>query len=86
MPLGKLGLVANKGALAIELKLRHEDGLTSSVLFVASHLAAHDQGVHKRNLQSRTILEHLYKRGKLGYARDQLSGFHSKMPLSCQVS
>ena len=78
VPLGKGGVVGNKGGLAVEL---HVDG--TRLLVVASHLAAHDQGVHKRHKQSVAILHELMSRGKLGLAREH-GGFESKMDVTSE--
>ena len=63
--LGKGGIVANKGGLAIEL---HVDG--TPLLIVATHLAAHDHAINKRNKQAGVILGELSRRCKLGIGRE----------------
>lgn len=74
--LGKGGVVANKGGLAVELRI----GGGTPLLIIAAHLAAHDQGVLKRNAQARTIVEVLSRRSKIGLGRGR-RGFEGKMDL-----
>ena len=74
--LGKGGVIANKGGLAVELRI----GGGTPLLIIAAHLAAHDQGVLKRNAQARTIVEVLSRRSKIGLGRER-SGFEGKLDL-----
>ena len=50
-----------------------------------SHLAAHDQGVHKRNTHSNAILEHLWTRGKVGLRATHARSVHSSRCVPCAV-
>ena len=74
--LGKGGVVANKGGLAVELRI----GGGTPLLIIGAHLAAHDQGVLKRNAQARTIVDVLSRRSKIGLGRER-RGFEGKMDL-----
>ena len=67
--LGKGGLLANKGGLAIEIKIAG-----TPLLIIATHLAAHDHAVAKRNKQACEVLSELSRRSKLGLARES-SGY-----------
>ena len=74
--LGKGGVVANKGGLAVELRI----GGGTPLLIIGAHLAPHDQGVLKRNAQARTIVDVLERRSKIGLGRER-RGFEGKMDL-----
>ena len=74
--LGKGGVVANKGGLAVELRI----GGGTPLLIIGAHLAAHDQGVLKRNAQAHTIIDVLSRRSKIGLGRER-RGFEGKMDL-----
>ena len=74
--LGKGGVVANKGGLAVELRI----GGGTPLLIIGAHLAPHDQGVLKRNAQARTIVDVLSRRSKIGLGRER-RGFEGKMDL-----
>ena len=74
--LGKGGVVANKGGLAVELRI----GGGTPLLIIGAHLAPHDQGVLKRNAQARTIVDVLERRSKIGLGRER-RGFEGKMEL-----
>ena len=84
IPLGKLGL-ANKGALAIELKINGAEpgDPAASVLILGCHLEAHREGIHKRNAQTQAVFHYLQRRGKLGFARDR-KGFETKLDIANQ--
>ena len=81
--LGALGVAANKGGLAIELRISLGSWQTS-VLLVGAHLAAHDHKINTRNKQTVHILEHLYHRAKIGTARDSVRSYEKKLDLLSQ--
>ena len=82
--LGALGIVSNKGGLAVELRIDFGGKTECSVLVIGSHLAAHDHKVHSRNKQAVAVLDHLYHRAKLGPARDSARGFERKLDIPSQ--
>ena len=56
---GILGYIGNKGAVAVRLKLNE-----STICFVCTHLAAHQNEIEKRNRHYRLIMNNLKFKGK----------------------